>query len=190
MPVEISKGRIFRVTTAIDDARLKAMRRAPEHAQAALTAGAVYWHTGILPEHFKPGAGGKYGYAPRSRGYLKSRNKSGKPPLVLSGSLRRDVKTNVSIKATAKTSVAVNMKARVLNLAPALPQDSADLFVKRKATRQGYPNLKRELKQILPEERKAIADVVQIDLAHRFDPSSRVLAGSAIGEFIQPSANS
>ncbi len=170
MPVEVSKGRIFRVTTAIDDDRLKAMRRAPENAQAALTAGAVYWHTGLLPEHFKPGAGGKYDYAPRSFTYLKSREKAGKPLLVLSGSLRRDVKSNVTIKPTAKTSVAVNMKARVLNLAPNMPQDTADLFIKHRSKRRGYPNLKRELKAILPEERAAIATVIKTDLAQRFDP--------------------
>lgn len=169
MSTTISKGRMFRITVSVDDARLKAMRRAPELAQQALAAGAEYWHSGILPRHFEIGASAKYGYAPRGSKYLKDRKKQGKPPLVYSGSMRRDLKKFSAIKS-GSSNVELRMSARVLNFAPAMPQQSSDLFVKHKSG-HGYPNTKREIKLITEEEREAVATVVAADLARSLDPS-------------------
>lgn len=146
------------------------MKKAPDVAAAAMQAGAEYWHDGILPEHFKTGASAKYGYAPRAVNYLKSRGKSGKPPLVFSGSMRKDLTSRAIYKQLAGGAIDVRMFARVLNLATNMPNNSPDLYVRHKNGR-GYPNTKREVKVLLEEEREAIADVCVKHLQAAFDPA-------------------
>lgn len=172
MSVTISKGKAFRCTVAVDDDRLKAMRAAPELAEKALMAGADYWHTGILPKHFERGASGTYGYAPRSPTYLKSKGKSGKPGLVFSGSLRRDLRSKAAYRQVGK-SVELKMTARILNVVPNMAENSPDLYVKHKnKTKRGYPNLKREIKMLTEDDRAAVAVVARDTLAAALDPAS------------------
>jgi hypothetical protein len=169
MSVRISNGRLFRATVAIDDERLEQMRQSPLVAQTALIAGAEYWHTRVLPQHFQVGASMRYGYAPRAIKYLKNRNKAGKPPLVLTGSLRRDLQSSASFRAASKSSIDLRMSARVLNLARTV-ENSADLYLKHK-NGVGYPNLKREIKAITDEEREAVAEVVTATVERLLGPT-------------------
>jgi hypothetical protein len=163
----VSKGKLFRVTTVIDDDRLKQLRKAPEILYAAVEVGAEYWHSRILPGHFESGASGKYGYAPRSLAYIR-RNK-GKPSLVHSGSMRNDLTARAQFKQTAG-SVELKMTARALNFAPQMPQNTADLYVVSRKGR-GYPNMKREIMVVLEDEREAIAEVVTRELEQKFKPT-------------------
>ena len=153
------------------------MKRAPELANDAMLASAQYWQSGILPGHFKGGAGAKYGYARRSAAYLK--RKGGKPSLVNSGSMRSDLVKRAAFKAAAG-SVEVKMFARVLNLAPTMPQNSDDLYVHQRPKKKGgakvpYPNMKREVKIVLDEERETMAtvavDVLEKGLASKTEAS-------------------
>lgn len=162
---------MFRVSVEVADDRLKAMTAAPELSAAAIQAGADYWHTGILPKHFEAGAGAVYGYAARSITYLKDRRKSGKPSLVFSGSLRRDLKARAAFKTSGKTTVELKMTARVLNFVPNMAQNDQDYYVKHKNSR-GYPNLKREIKLMTDDEREAVAAVTTKQLALSFDPAA------------------
>lgn len=170
MSKTISKGRLFRVTTEVNDERLKAMKKVPEATAAALQAGADYWHTGILPLHFKSDAHGKYGYAARSRNYLKQRGKRGKPDLVFGGSMERDLTSRATFKQ-AGSFLELRMTARVLNFAPAMPQNTLDHYVKHKNGR-GYPNLKREVTVVIEGERETIATVVAGSLEKSFAAES------------------
>lgn len=175
MSQTISEGRLFRVTVAVDDERLKAMRKAPEAAAQAVQAGAMYWHTGILPEHFKPGNGAKYDYAERSPTYLKARNKAGKPLLVFSGSLRKDLSSRAAFKIGGALVVEMKMTARVLNFVPNMQENNPDKYVKHKNGR-GYPNLKREIKAITGAEYDAVSEVVTRGLEKSFNPPSSATA--------------
>lgn len=167
MSVTISKGRLFRVTVAVDDSRLEQMKKAPEAAAKATQAGAEYWHSGVLPGHFKFGAAQKYGYVARQLTYLRDPRKSGKPSLVFSGSLRQDLVKRAQFKEMAGGATEIKMWARVLNLAPSMPQNSEELVVKR-SNGKDYPNLKREAKALTLDEYEAITKVVNDDLAASF----------------------
>lgn len=168
---KISKGKLFSVTTAVDAARLRQMRRAPDLAAAAMRAGAEYWHDHVLPRHFQSGAHAKYGYALRAMNYLKNRRKTGKPDLVFSGTLRHDLAAAAAYRQAAQGSVELRLAARVLNLAPTMPQHSGDLYVRHKNGR-GYPNLKREIKAITDAEREAVAEVVKAELERSMAPGT------------------
>ncbi len=174
MSTTISKGKMFRVTTAVDDCAAQGHAQAPELATQALQVGADYWHTGILPLHFRSGAAGTYGYAARSSTYLKDHRKSGKPPLIFSGSLRRDLTSRAAFKIGAANTVELKMQARVLNFAPAMPANSDDLYVRHKNGR-GYPNIQREVKAITDDERESVAVVITADLERSFDPAKTKL---------------
>lgn len=166
MAVVVSKGQVFRVTLAISDVRLQQMAEAPSLAAEAMQAGADYWHSKILPRHFDKDARGRYGYAPRSRYYSRNKAKGQKPDLVFSGSLRRDLRARAAY-VIGKGSVELKMTARVLNFVPNMPQNSADLYVKQR-NGKGYPNMKREIKEITDEERAVIAAVVKAKLTELF----------------------
>ncbi len=163
----VTKGRIFRVTVAISDVRLQQMKDAPSLANQALQAGADWWHSNVLPAHFRKDAHGRYGYAERARAYLKQ--KRGKPDLVYSNSMARDLKGRAAFKQIAGGAVELKMTARVLNFVPNMAQDNQDLYVKHKNGR-GYPNLKREVKAITPEEKESVAQVIVRQLEELFGP--------------------
>jgi hypothetical protein len=167
---------MFRVTVALDDERLAVFRKAPDLCMKALQAGADHWHTKILPRHFNSEAHGKYDYAQRSRDYLKS--KHGVPDLVSSGSLRRDLKSTASF-VEGGSVMELRMHARVLNFAPAMPENSFDRYVtQRKAGRGvGYPNMKREIKAITDDEREAVAQVVAGVLDAYMNASGSAISG-------------
>lgn len=174
MSKTVSKGKMFAVTVEVSDERLRMMREAKGNAEDALIKGADFWHTGILPKHFEKGAGAVYNYAPRSGTYLKQSRKRGKPLLVYSGSLRQDLRSKASFQKVG-TGVNLKMFARVLNFAPTMPENSADLYVKHKNGR-GYPNLKREIKAVTDDDREKVAEVVAAELEHLFTPTNQTNA--------------
>lgn len=169
MSKTIAKGRLFSVTTEVNDDRLRAMRDAPELAEKALIAGADYWHTGILPKHFEKSAHSVYDYADRSKAHNK--RKQGRPDLVFSGSLRRDLKAKASFQRVGQ-GVNLKMTARVLNFVPRMAENSLDRYVKHKKGR-GYPNLKREIKAQTPQDREDVASVVTSTLESLFAPGEK-----------------
>ena len=166
-----TRASLFRVTVAVDEDRLRRMKHAPDAAAAAVRAGAEYWHDRVLPRHFEPEAHGKYHYAPRALTYLENRGKRGKPDLVFSGSLRSDLISRAAYKETGRSTIELRLTARVLNLVPNMPQNSADLYVKHNGGR-GYPNLKREIKAITDDEREAVAQVIAGTFERALAPSS------------------
>jgi hypothetical protein len=78
-----------------------------------------YWHSHMLPKHFREGAAQKYGYQKRSAGYrkrkLKTRGHS--KDLVWSGIMGRKLTRMLQIKVNqARLTVDGKMKARALKL--------------------------------------------------------------------------
>jgi hypothetical protein len=162
----IARGRLFSVTTEVDEGRLKQLRKTPEILQAAQQVGADYHHTKNVPEHFKRGAHEKYDYAERTRGYRRLNN--GRPDMVKTGRMMRDLIARATFKNSGK-GVSLVMQARVLNVAPAMPENSADKYVKHtNKSKRGYPNLKREIKAMHPQELDAIANVVTKELERAY----------------------
>lgn len=180
MTTTISKGKMFACTTVVDDTMLQAMKECKGNAEFALQAGAEFWHSGILPKHFVKGAGAEYGYAPRSSSYLKQSGKRGKPALVFSGSMRRELLGRSAIQRVG-SSVNLKMYARALNLAPSMPENSDDLKIRHKK-RGLYPNLKREIKAMTPDDKERVASVVAAELEFLFRPTDHAkLAGKIAG---------
>lgn len=178
MSTTVSRSQMFTVTTTVNDQVFDLMKRTPEVAEAAKLASAKYWHNGILPEHFKAGVQSRYGYAPRSHSYQRSQHR-GKPLLVLSGSLRNDLTRAAQFKTIGGSATELKMFSRVLNLAPTMPQNSDDLYVKRKGTR-GYPNLKREIKVITADENESISEVATDHFVMQYEKAQ---AGDGNGRF-------
>ena len=171
----ISKGQIFSVTTEVDDTLLEKMRQSPDLASQANAEGAKYFHSKLLPQHFKSGAFAKYGYARRGVKYVKS--KRGIPNLISppssghSGSMRRELLAMSSYRRTR--GVELRMSARVLNLAPSMPQNSDAMKVKQPGKKgHVYPNMKREIKVVTPDEKKDIALVVRAKLNQLYAPAA------------------
>jgi len=169
MSTKISKGAMFRVSLTVNDELLASMNNVPEIAERALLRAAQHWQEKVLPEHFKHGAAGKYGYVQRTVKYVKQNH--GKPYLVHSGSMARDLKARAAF-TTRKDAIEVRMFARVLNFAPSMPQNDDRLKVShsRKSGKAGadYPNTKREIKVILDDEREALAVMVVRELEIAF----------------------
>jgi len=158
MSKTITKGALFSVQVEVDDERLAALKNAPDVVDKALQTAVEYWHTKVLPEHFKKDAHAKYGYAQRSRNYLKQQR--GKPDLVASGSLARDLKARASFNFK-KSAIEMRMTARVLNLVPRMQETNPDSYVQHGGRRgaKKYPNLKREIRVVIDAEHEALAAV-------------------------------
>jgi len=170
MSTTIARSSMFTVYTTVNEERLKQFRRSPEICLRAMQTGANYWHTGILPEHFKKPASAMYGYARRSTAYLKSPKKGSKPDLVQSGSMRRELLARAEFRAM-RTGVELRMHARILNVLPNMPQNSLDHFVRQKVGKKlrNYPNLKREIKVVTQVEAELIAQIVTAEIERLFN---------------------
>jgi len=178
MSQTISKGRIFSVAVEVDDDRLAQMKKAPELTQKAMQHGADFWHGKIFPGHFDPPAHGKYGYADRSFKYRKS--KHGIPDLVKTGSMKRDLTSAARYRLMGSgATLEMKMWARVLNFSPVAAggENSQDLYAPMKPKKRGggprapYPNMRRELKIVLEDEREAIAVEMANKLEESFGPT-------------------
>ncbi len=165
---KIARSAMFAVSIEVNDYFLRSLKKTPEIIAEAMKLGAEFWHDNFLEEHFQRGAYGKYGYAKRSFKYLTRSNKKGKPYLVLSGSLQRDLKASFAIKENAQ-SAELKMRARVLNFVPNMA-NSAALQVPHLNGKM-YPNIKREVKVILPAEMEQLTKVITKHMIRRYQES-------------------
>lgn len=168
---KVSRSALFAIHIEVDDAILKNLRRSPEIIAEAMSVCANYWHDNFLPKHFDRGAKGRYGYADRSRKYLNSREKKGKPYLVLSGAMKAELTSNAAIKLRSK-DVELRMHARVLNLVPNISQDNTALRVQQSNGRM-YPNLKREVKAMVSDETQKLSEIVSRYMVRQYMAQGR-----------------
>lgn len=164
-------GGPFAVTIAIDEGRLEQLKQTPEVLAGIMQQVANHWHTQILPRHFQRTAKEKYGYAPRTSRYEE--RKRGRPDLYWTGSMQRDLQTNAQLMDTGK-AIRLKMHARVLNFVPNMQESDVNLYVKHdkelkgSKVRKTYPNMKRELRILLPDEHEELSKVAQAALAEVF----------------------
>ena len=160
---------LFKVYVEVNEDRLKALKKAPEIVERAFLVAADYYHTKILPQHFKKDAASRYDYARRSMDYLK--RQGGKPALINSGRLRADMISRARFQAT-KTGITISMSARVLNLVPRMPENGLNHYVQLSNSTKGYPNIKRELKAMTEEEEQTIGEIIAAELDRAFNPDN------------------
>lgn len=161
--IKITKGQLFSVVLVFNENFLKALKRAPEILQEGVMKAAQYWHARMLPKHFTRGAGKKYGYGDRSRSYMK--RKGNKPHMVFSGALERQSTSNAEFKPS-RTGVATKMRARSLNFVPNTAHSSA--MQVRLSDGRMYPNIKREMKIVIVDERVQLANIVEKFVRQKF----------------------
>lgn len=149
---KVTRSALWTISVEIDKKRIASLGKAKEHVQEAVTEVADKWHKSMLPDHFKRGAHGRYGYAGRSRSY--SKRKRGKPDLVKTGTMRRQLQSSV-LRTRSSRKVRLRMHARALNFVT-MPQNSPNKYVRMKDGRK-YPNMKREIKVVTEEEREQMA---------------------------------
>lgn len=165
-------GGPFAVTVAIDEAWLERLKETPEILLGVMQQTAQYWHDNILPRHFTREAHSRYGYASRTTPY--ERRKGGRPDLYWTGSMKRDLETNVQYIEGSK-QVRLKMSARVLNFVPNMQESDVNLYVKQdkmlkgSKVRKTYPNTKRELRILLPEEHEELSSFARLKLAEALE---------------------
>ena len=130
---------------------LRVLNSAPELALEAARVAAEHWHTVMLPRHFVPRANYRYRYFPRTARYLKQRRKAGKPDLVYSGKLQRELQRRTVSKD--RDGAAVRMHAGVLSLIPDVKSESVPVRGKT------YPNIRREIVATTPDEHRELSEV-------------------------------
>jgi len=97
------------------------------------------WHRTTLLDHFKTGAGRRYGYQKRKKGYMiqKGKKKGHQRPLVWSGSLRAELMRAIQVTALKSSSGASGkMWGRALRL----------------SGRKNMPDMKSEVKAVVQKE--------------------------------------
>lgn len=160
----LSKGRIFSVSTEVSDEQLKALKAAPEHVQASLTAVALQWHSTILPRHFETSAHDRYGYAERARSYLKQ--KHGRADLQSpmssghSGKMKTELLQRAQVRKFGATGVSLKLTARAFNFAGR--GADASLAVKVPNSKGvNYPNLPKEVRQLTDDEQELLRSATE-----------------------------
>lgn len=129
-----------------------------EVLRAAYSDAGLKWHQEYLPRHFKPSAAARYGYKPRSAGYLKRKERKaiegGRSPLVFSGLLRRSV-TALAVIRGFPSRFRVEME--VPSYIPA--RQSAFTTVNGRVVRRRaqQPPLVAEMTRLLPSEANSLA---------------------------------
>jgi hypothetical protein len=164
----IAKSKIFSVTVEVSDERLRQLKKAPEVVEKALEAAADWWRTGILPGHFERGAAAKYGYAPRSKAYVKKYPNAN--PLVRTGAMKADLLARAALRMQGRT---LTMQANRLNFCPRMGDNDQDLYVthsNRKAN--GYPNMKREIRLVTDAEREQLANIMAAEIEKGLAPKA------------------
>lgn len=121
-------------------------------SKEAWTEAGDHWHEKILPKHFRQGAAAEYGYAPRSRAYMKQKaaSKGHQRPDVYKGDLERQVlrlRDVRAIRARGESEGAVNVKL-----------SGPRYLHQRQQPRQ--PNLALELSTVSERDADELADVI------------------------------
>jgi len=157
MKTKVTRSSMFMISLSVNEEILRALKNSPEIAAEGMQLAADYWHENFLGRHFQKFSGAKYGYALRNSQYKKQARKKGKPDLVLSGSLQRDLESRAAIRKTSR-SVELKMHARVLNFVPNIQQSNIAMRV-RHSNGNMYPNIKREVKVMVSPERAKLSDI-------------------------------
>jgi len=128
-----------------------------------------YWHRELLPDHFKPGAHGKFQHATRSEEYLKSKRIRGIGPgrfldNIFSGKSRRFLMHGPSIKATG-TGVTIRM-------------DSPVYFRK---TITGHPNMSNEVTRVSDRHISLISRRLEVVIQRRVIRNLRMIRPQRVG---------
>ena len=175
MSVKISRSKLSRITVTINDDLVDAMRRAKEIAQGAMEEAALYFHEKILPAHFRHGAAERYGYAKRSIAWLNDKRKRGKPYLFATGGMYRDLKSRAAVKKQG-SAIELRMSAEVFEHAPKMTNSDDNPQVRKSgnSVSRDFPNMKRELRIVLPEEKEALAVVIAANMKLAFRPENSV----------------
>lgn len=123
----------------------------------ALLLGIQFWHKRFLPEHFRPGASGRYGYRQRSGDYLKrkAKDKPGAPDLVYSGRMRDACQKYMHYQASAGGA---KVRMHVGHLRTKTGFNYATF------RRKSGLNLAAEVTTLLADEVKSIANVVRLHI--------------------------
>jgi hypothetical protein len=140
-----------------------AKRSTTEGLKSGLQAVGFAWHAKYLPQHFARGAAGKYGYAQRSLGYLRRKQRKGNlPPLVWGGELQRRAMAMGAVSVRAGKMIVkmtvpgyIDMKRR--------DQAAMDRLAAAAKVRPGtkatpYPDVKRELTSTTDGEIRELRD--------------------------------
>lgn len=165
------KGGPFAVTLAIDEGRLELLKQTPGAMASVMMKVAEYWHTSILPRHFTGDAHSRYGYAARTERYQK--RKGSRPDMIWTGKMKRELIGRAFFVEGAR-QVRLKMSARVLNFVPNMQESDVNLYVKQdkelkgSRVRKTYPNMKREIRILLPEEHEELTQVAEAALLEVF----------------------
>jgi hypothetical protein len=151
---------------------MKAMKEMPDGVGEVMLEVGKTWHESMLAPHFERGAHGRYGYAERSHSYLKSPKKRGKPDLVFSGDMQREMTGSAQFRQGSKMAT-VTFRARTLNFCPNIANSNDSEYVphirKRDNKTIQYPNLKREVRIVLDDEMEKLAQKAVNTVLKRFD---------------------
>lgn len=139
-------------------------------AEAYKEAG-LHWHQKMLPRHFDSGATMRYGYTPRTAGYIKRKRrvKGHATPLVWSGQLKQAALLSARIKSTHNMAqVRFGSGARALNFSgTTVIQNGREITVSMRAARRGvkrrqnYPDMRREMTAVTESEQTELARLIE-----------------------------
>lgn len=127
----------------------------------------VEWWKRYLPQHFWQTAYRRYGYAGRTMGYSrrKQKHKRHNLPLTWSGELKRSSLMTAQIRVSRnRATVRFGRGTQALNFAGSA-----------KAKRKNYPDLRSELTAVLPEELERLAGIMIETIAEEFNAGKRTL---------------
>ena len=138
----------------------RAMKRGlPKIVKQALSEAGGLWHRRYLPMHFHAGAGNRYKYAPRTRKYLrrKQRLKGHRRPLEFSGDLKRELTRKATLSGTSK-------RVRVV-----MDPGRAWYATRKWTSRTTMPDMPTEITATTRREEQKIARVVEVLTARRLN---------------------
>ena len=135
----------------LNDSPKARMQRLPKNVSLVVKAAVRYWHTNMLPEHFKPGAAEKYGYAGRGMRYCEKKKIRGKyADLVYSGKARDRLTRSIALKVIGKGSTAAKGHFVV--------SGEIDYFYRRAAN---APDMPAEMKAVNDSDYKKIGRFIR-----------------------------
>lgn len=127
------------------------VREWPRILRAAHAAAGEHYHREIVPRHFQPGAGFRYGYRRRSRRYEQKKARLGRTqPLVFSGTLQRSLTEVANVRGyPSRFSVVMHGPS----------------YIPKRPRTNRLPPLYEEVTRVTRAERKELADVLKQEIA-------------------------
>ncbi len=164
-----------------------AMKRGwPKIMKEALSEAAGLWHRRYLPEHFRPGASSKYGYADRSAAYVDRKSRRRSRPLLRRKSRRNKTRTGPGVGGPAPRKRDPNALVfrgdlkRELTRRAVLSGSSKRVRVvmdvggawygaARFLRRPNAPNMPSEITAITPAEERRIVKIIEQFAARKLE---------------------